>query len=441
MRQIITLLVLVAALTAAESIPAGNADLDALLAEVRRKEAIKNDKDEEARVARARVAAADAAVAAEAASRTRRQQIEAEAAAEVRRQAEAQGASDAAQDLADLPVRERAALAERLANDASKYRAIEASEFAKDLTPVAWARLCAMYNVKDIRQGDVEQLTEMILPGSRALAEKSAAVAADAGLSRVPTWAQQMGQDSQGSWATLVVGGQIQVMRLIRAGSFMMGNDLGLLDERPKHLVTISQPFWLGECEVTQGLWQAVTGANPSLGAPDPRRPVDQVSWDDCQGFLRLLNNRVIGLSACLPTEAQWEYACRAGSNGDFAVPVSQPFGTLKEHPDLSAVAWYDKNADDQPHRVKAKAVNPWGLYDMYGNVFEWCTDWHDIYKDGVQRDPTGPTKPANGDRRIIRGGCYWISAGFVRPSWRGVENQTSRHRGIGFRLATQVTP
>jgi sulfatase modifying factor 1 len=228
--------------------------------------------------------------------------------------------------------------------------------------------------------------------------------------SLIPAWASGVGKDSSGTWAKLVVGGQTQVLRLIPAGTFTMGS------EKPAHQVALSE-FWLGDSEVTQGLWQAVMAftGNPSKFTGDANRPVEQVSWDHCRHFFQLLNGQVTGLRASFPSEAQWEYACRAGTVGDYAG-------------DLDAMAWYDKNASGTTQLVKTKQANAFGLYDMHGNVQEWCSDIRDL---------TGPF----GSRLVCRGGSWRRDAGICRSAYRNGYPPIHREDDMGFRIAAPATP
>ena len=164
----------------------------------------------------------------------------------------------------------------------------------------------------------------------------------------------------------------------------------------------ITKPFYLGKYLVTQEQWEAVMGNNPS-NFKGPKNPVEEVSWDDCQQFLDKLNDKIgpAEASSQLPSEAQWEYACRAGSTTRYC------FGD--DESGLGEYAWYDGNSGGKTHPVGEKKPNAWGLYDMHGNVWEWCQDWYDggYYAKSPTDDPTGP---ATGSNRVNRGGC-WFSA------------------------------
>ena len=197
-------------------------------------------------------------------------------------------------------------------------------------------------------------------------------------------------------------------MRLIPSGTFVMGSpedEEGRYDvEGPIHQVTLTRAYWLADTPCTQAVYEAVIGSNPSRfkGAT---HPVEQVSWDDAQTFLQAINERIQGLDLRLPTEAQWEYACRAGTAG-------------ARYAELDRIAWYDENAGGRTHPVQQKAPNAWGLYDPLGNVFEWCQDWFGRYGSEQQLDPIGPT---GGDYRVIRGGSCCADARDCRAaSYRG---------------------
>ncbi len=191
----------------------------------------------------------------------------------------------------------------------------------------------------------------------------------------------------------------------IPAGEFMMGSENGRDDEKPVHKVRISQPFEMGKYQVTQEQWQAVMGDNPSYFKGEANLPVEQVSWDDVQEFLKRLNAKNNGYQYRLPTEAEWEYACRAGTTGDYA-------GNIDE------MAWYGKNSGVKTHPVRQKKPNLWGLYDMHDNVREWCADWYgeNYYQQSSEVDPIGPS---TGSGRVLRGGCWYLYAAYLRAANR----------------------
>lgn len=206
----------------------------------------------------------------------------------------------------------------------------------------------------------------------------------------------------------------------IPAGSFDMGSDSPQAsDQNPVHQVTISHAFELQSTEVTQAQWTAVMGSNPSHFKGDDL-PVEQVSWEDAQEFLRRLNIGDPGKNYRLPTEAEWEYACRAGSSE-------------LTHEDLDAIAWWNKNSGQTTHPVGQKHPNAWGLYDMLGNVWELCGDWKDSYP---VRNVTDPTGPATGYYRVSRGGGWYDAASALRVTFRSSPEPTYRGSSLGFRLA-----
>ena len=221
-------------------------------------------------------------------------------------------------------------------------------------------------------------------------------------------------------------------MVLIPAGDFMMGSPDSVQDasgyERPQHRVRITKPFYLGKYPVTQEQWEAAMGSNPSW-FKGPKNPVEQVSWEDCQRFLADLNARIgaKGGKFVLPTEAQWEYACRAGSTTRFC------FGD--DYVALDDYAWCNDNSGGKTHPVGRKKANAWGLYDMHGNVFEWCQDWFDggYYAKSPTDDPTGP---ATGSDRVSRGGCYDAHISADRSAGRFDCMPGMRDWSRGFRVA-----
>jgi WD40 repeat protein len=221
-------------------------------------------------------------------------------------------------------------------------------------------------------------------------------------------------------------GVKIEFVR-IPAGSFTMGDGDGYFDERPAHDVRITQPFWLGKYEVTQEQWQAVMRNNPSE-RKDPKKPVHNTSWEDCQAFVRKLNARFAGTGAKfgLPTEAQWEYACRAGGASHFS--FGDDAGQLAEY------AWFEGNSDNKTHPVGEKKPNAWGLCDMHGNVLEWCADWYDksYYEQSPVEDPAGPS---SGLFRVCRGGNWNSDAFICRTAFRYIRSPTRPDGDCGLRV------
>ena len=236
----------------------------------------------------------------------------------------------------------------------------------------------------------------------------------------------------------LLPGGVELAMVKIKAGMFLMGSpsgEKGRFENEDEHRVTISKPFLIGKYEVTQGQWQAVMGNNPSRFKGGDR-PVESVSWDDAKKFCNRLNVLYAGKlpkGYCfdLPTEAQWEYACRAGTNTalNSGRDLTSEEGTCSN---LDEVGWYGENSGETTHAVGRKRPNAWGIYDMHGNVWEWCRDWYGDYNG----DATDPTGPVSGSRRVGRGGSWILNAKFCRSAVRGLSDPGGRGGNLGFRLA-----
>jgi len=228
--------------------------------------------------------------------------------------------------------------------------------------------------------------------------------------------------------ATVDLGGGVSMeFVLILPGSFMMGSDIGEGSEKPVHKVTLTKPFYLGKFEITQEQWQAVMGNNPSA-FKGPKLPAENFSWNDCQTFLGVLQEKTRKKFA-LPTEAQWEYACRAGTT------TSYSFGDgdagLPEH------AWFNGNSGSITHPVGEKKPNPWGLYDMHGNVAEWCADWFsNSYASGDATDPQGAS---SGSSRVVRGLGWRDSPGWSRSATRGANAPTDHWGHFGMRCVMLV--
>jgi formylglycine-generating enzyme required for sulfatase activity len=214
----------------------------------------------------------------------------------------------------------------------------------------------------------------------------------------------------------------------IAPGTFWMGCSSGDSqcdsDEMPRHQVRITKGFELGKYEVTQAQWEAVMGANPSE-MRDPELPVETVSWEDVQAFFGRLNTLDDGYRYRLPTEAEWEYAARAGTNDPSVA-------------NLDAVGWSRDNSDKRSRPVGQKLPNAWGLYDMQGNVWEWCADWFDVeyYRTAAPVDPPGPS---NGTHRVVRGGGWYSGSRYCRVSVRGWVSPGDRGSFDGFRCGREV--
>ena len=231
-------------------------------------------------------------------------------------------------------------------------------------------------------------------------------------------------QPKQSQTKMLDLGGVQMEMIYVAPGSFMMGSDNDSSKEgraRPVHKVTLTKGFWLGKYEVTQRQWQQVMGNNPSKFRGDDL-PVEQISWDDCQSFIEKVNARLKDNTARLPTEAEWEYACRAGTTGDFG-------GTGQ----LDDMGWYVANSDGTTHPVGQKQANAWGFHDMHGNVLEWCLDWLGPYSEGSVTDPLGSSSSST--RKGCRGGCRYEKKQDCASGHRVAQTTSYSGGGVGFRL------
>ena len=272
-----------------------------------------------------------------------------------------------------------------------------------------WTRACLIYHSSGKTTKPEEQRT-VITPAEQEL---KVPVASSAQASR-PT--QQQGDTIQD---------EITGMKLvyIPAGCFMMGSPPGEKDrdddEGPVHEVCVDG-FWMGKYEVTQGQWQKIMGENPANFQKGDKYPVEQVSWEDVQKFITQLKKRS-GKEYRLPTEAEWEYAARAGASYKYS-----------GGDDLDAVAWYDGNSGNTTHPVGQKKANAFGVYDMSGNVWEWCADWYDDYASSPQDNPTGPD---SGTYRVIRGGSWYDTPRDARCSVRLGDVPVYRNYFIGFRV------
>ena len=221
---------------------------------------------------------------------------------------------------------------------------------------------------------------------------------------------------------TFTVNGVSFEMVFVEGGTFQMGSNDGDDNEKPVHSVTLSD-YYIGQTEVTQELWQAVMGSNPSydMGA---KNPVNNVSWNDCQEFISKLN-RLTGGCFRLSTEAEWEYAARGGNK-------SRGY-KYSGSDDLGSVAWYKDNSGREVHPVGSKSANELGLYDMSGNVYEWCADWYDSYPSSSQTNPTGAS---SGSHRVNRGSSWIYGAASCSVANRGRNTPSGSYSDLGLRLA-----
>ena len=253
-------------------------------------------------------------------------------------------------------------------------------------------------------------------------------------LKKIEDALMKLGPEPKSSPASLTLDlgkGVTMKLVLIRPGRFMMGSpdsELGRGDkEGPQHEVVIAKPFYLGVTEVTQAQYEAVMGTNPSQ-FKGPTNPVESVSWNDAVEFCRKLSEKT-RKTFRLPTEAEREYACRAGSKTRFSFGDSESV--------LGEYAWYASNSGGKTHPVGQKKPNPWGLYDMHGNVAEWCADWYADYPKAAVTDHQGP---ASGTYRVLRGGSWYPTPDGCRSAFRNHGTPGIRYNVFGFRVVVSVS-
>ena len=261
-----------------------------------------------------------------------------------------------------------------------------------------------------------------------AAVSRSVSAEPDTGISRGNNGGTFAAGTVPGERKTLTVGSIEYAFRWCPAGEFMMGSPDSEPDRQNNerlHPVTLTRGFWLLETEVTQEMWLSVTGSRPVANPADegPSYPVYFVGWDECRDFCTKFSEQT-GLSMSLPTEAEWEYACRAGSEGPYGGPG-----------DLDSMGWYSANSFRSAQEVRQKEPNAWGLYDMHGNVWEWCSDTFidDNYADSPRIDPRGP---AEGACRVFRGGSWDDPAANCRSAKRSGDFSVNRYSNLGFRPA-----
>ena len=211
----------------------------------------------------------------------------------------------------------------------------------------------------------------------------------------------------------------------VKAGTFLMGSPLSednRSSDETQHAVTISRSFEICATQVTQKQWAAVMGSNPSPFKGD-NRPVETVSWFDCQEFISKLNRSQKTYVYRLPTEAEWEFACRGGTQTAYS---------FMDPSSLHEYSWSYSNSDGKTSDVGMLKPNPIGLYDMHGNVWEWCQDWYGPYNTSNDHNPTGPS---SGSFRVFRGGSWGNDAQYLRSAYRGYNVPSARYYSLGFRL------
>ena len=272
-------------------------------------------------------------------------------------------------------------------------------------------------NVSDLQEACNELVTKLF--GKKSSSKKHISHSA---VMIEPNWSSNVTPSQRAVLGKLIVN-----MVKVEGGTFTMGatkeqgGDAGS-DEKPVHQVTLTD-FHIGKYEVTQAEWEAVMGHNPSKFEGN-NKPVEQVTWNDCQEFIYRLNS-LTGLNFCLPTEAQWEYAARGGNR-------SQGYKYSGSN-NINNVAWYYDNSGEATHEVGLNRPNELGLYDMSGNVYEWCSDWYGDYSSGAQTNPTGPS---SGSERVLRGGGWYHFAEYSHISIRLRGDSDEWDSDCGFRLA-----
>ena len=258
----------------------------------------------------------------------------------------------------------------------------------------------------------------------------------------IPEWAEVYGEDDFGIFAEFTLKAVRFAWRWVPPGKFLMGSPTTEEgrddDEGPQHEVTISHGFWMGETPVTQQQWLAIMDQNPSRFKVD-QCPVESVNWHQSLEFAQTLNATIPLLSATLPSEAQWEFACRAGTRGAFHIDGSKCTSPTGHDPVLAALGWFDKNSDGKTRPVRQKTPNAWGLYDMHGNVWEWCLDGKRTYTKTAERDVVGPM--VEGANRVVRGGSWRYSAQDCRAAYRLGYPPGFGWDFLGLRLSTGQEP
>jgi formylglycine-generating enzyme required for sulfatase activity len=248
-------------------------------------------------------------------------------------------------------------------------------------------------------------------------------------------WAVDWGQDKYGLWQSFACRGVLQQLRWIPPGRFLMGSppdEPERWDNERQHEVVLTQGFWLADTACTQGLWRAVMSNNPSRFTGDDNLPVDSVSWDDCMEFISRINRLIPGIDLRLPTEAQWEYACRAGTLTPFSFGPQITTDQVNFDGNYPFHGGMKGEYRQKTVVVKSLPGNNWGLFEMHGNLWERCSDWRCDYEAGTVTDPQGTARDVN---RVLRGGSWNNNGRNARSASRG-GGAPGRHDGvIGLRF------
>jgi formylglycine-generating enzyme required for sulfatase activity len=350
-------------------------------------------------------------------------------AAEEKRAADAKAAEEKA-------AKAKAAEEKRLAE--AKAAEEKAAEAKAAKTRTAEEKAAKAKADEDKRAADEAKAAEEKAAKAKAAADRKAAEAEARATRSAPagggSWGMKSGGDGGGQYSELQVGeGAVLRLRYIPPGSYTQGSEPGdspwRLDDEMAHPVSFSRGFWLAETETTQAVYQAVTGANPSQFT-DPAKPVDSVSWHEAESFINLLNGKFAGLNARLPSEAEWEYACRAGSTGPFADAGAR--SDKKGAPQgMASVGWTLENSAGSTHPAGMLAANAWGLRDMHGNVMEWCQDAYANYPASA----SDPKLVSHFGARVVRGGSWRHPEWTARSAARRALDSAVADNSLGFRI------
>lgn len=262
-----------------------------------------------------------------------------------------------------------------------------------------------------------------------------------------PAFASAWGDDAFGLWADFSLefpDGEpiVQKLRWIEPGTFWMGSaddePERYNDESPQHEVSISRGVWLADTVCTQALWLAVMGDNPSRLKGNPLQPVETVSWHEVQEFLSELQSLLLGCQVDLPSEAEWEYACRAGTTTPFSFGPQITPEQVNYNGNSPYVGGKPGEYRVTTVPVKSLPANAWGLYEMHGNVWEWCKDSPRTYGQQAQIDPIGPMK-SDEEPRSVRGGSWSSSAGWARSAFRDAFLPNYAYRSLSFRFCLRA--